>query len=350
MKKKFYNLILLVFKNYNHFYFKKFRVYGLGNIPKSGGVLFSPNHQGAFLDPLIVGTTCGYKVTSLTRSDVFGGPFQWFLDALNMLPVYRIRDGYSSLKKNQQIFDKCYELLADGKKMMMFSEGRHHNEYYLQNLSKGSSRLVLEAQEKSKNTKIYIVPVGINYSHHQLPWQEVHVVYGKPIRVYEFLERYQKNNVKAINSLRDALEIGMKSCLWLPENDKYYLEKKKYINLHNTKLGFPEFKKSLTILSKSLKKTEEKNNLLKFWVKIFSLPNLLPLVILQKILSLFPDIVFHNSVKYSVGLLIFIIWWIILFFLGVYFHSIGIGICLFISSLIALYIRQEIFSIVFNNK
>ena len=316
MKKKFYNLILLVFRNYNHFYFKKFRVYGLENIPKSGGVLFSPNHQGAFLDPLIVGTTCGFKVTSLTRSDVFGGPFQWFLDALNMLPVYRIRDGYSSLKKNQQIFDKCYELLADGKKMMMFSEGRHHNEYYLQNLSKGSSRLVLEAQEKSKNTKIYIVPVGINYSHHQLPWQEVHVVYGKPIGVYEFIERYQKNNVKAINSLRDALEIGMKSCLWLPENDKNYLEKKKYINLQNTKLGFPEFKKSLTILSKSLKITEEKNNLLKFWVKIFSLPNLFPLLILQKILSLFPDIVFHNSIKYSVGLLIFIFWWIILFFFG----------------------------------
>ena len=317
MKKRFYNLIILVFKNYNHFYFKKFRVYGLENIPKSGGVLFSPNHQGAFLDPLIVGTTCGFKVTSLTRSDVFGGLFQWFLDALKMLPVYRIRDGYSSLKKNQQIFDQCYELLADGKKMMMFSEGRHHNEYYLQRLSKGSSRLVLEAQEKSNNTKIYIVPVGINYSHHQLPWQEVHVVYGKPIRVYEFLERYQKNNVKAINSLRDALEVGMKSCLWLPENDEHYLEKKKYINLQNTKLGFPEFKKSLTTLSKGLKKTEEKINLLKFWVKIFSLPNLLPLLILQKILGLFPDIVFHNSVKYSVGLLIFIFWWIILFFLGV---------------------------------
>lgn len=350
MKKRFYNLILLVFKNYNHFYFKKFRVYGLENIPKSGGVLFSPNHQGAFLDPLIVGTTCGFKITSLTRSDVFGGPFQWFLDALKMLPVYRIRDGYSSLKKNQQIFDQCYELLADGKKMMMFSEGRHHNEYYLQSLSKGSSRLVLEAQEKSNNTKIYIVPVGINYSHHQLPWQEVHVVYGKPIRVYEFLERYQKNNVKAINSLRDALKVGMKSCLWLPENDEHYLEKKKYINLQNTKLGFPEFKKSLTTLSKGLKKTEEKINLLKFWVKIFSLPNLLPLLILQKILGLFPDIVFHNSVKYSVGLLIFIFWWILLFFSGVYFHSIGLGIGLFISSLIILYIRQEIISMFYKNK
>tara|TARA_B100000767_G_C19776681_1_gene542981 strand:- start:5510 stop:6610 length:1101 start_codon:yes stop_codon:yes gene_type:complete len=350
MKTLFYNLILLVFKKYNLFYFKKIKVYGLDNIPKSGGVIFSPNHQGAFLDPLIVGTTCGFKVTSLTRSDVFGGSFQWFLDALKMLPVYRIRDGFSSLKKNQETFDQCYELLANGKKMMMFPEGAHHNEYYLLRLSKGSSRLALEAQEKSKNSKVFLVPVGINYSHHQLPWQEVHVVYGKPIGVYEFLDSYQKNNVKATNSLRDDLEAGMKSCLWLPENDENYLEKKKYINLSNTKLGFPELKKKLALSTKELKIFDRKGTFIKFWIKLLSLPNLLPLFVLRKVLRFFPDIVFQNSVKYSMGLFIFIFWWFMLFFLGIYFYGVLDGIGLVMGSLILLYLRQEFISMYFCNE
>ena len=75
------------------------------------------------------------KITSLTRSDVFGGPLQWFLDALQMLPVYRIRNGYSNLKKNDAIFEKCFDLLGSGKFLLMFSEGGHHHEYYLKNLS-----------------------------------------------------------------------------------------------------------------------------------------------------------------------------------------------------------------------
>ena len=55
---------------------------------------------------------------SLTRSDVFGGPLQWFLDAMEMLPIYRLRNGYSNLKKNEEIlipFIKDYVLQVSDK-------------------------------------------------------------------------------------------------------------------------------------------------------------------------------------------------------------------------------------------
>ena len=99
MKKLFYYFIKYTIKFTIHCYFRKIKIYGRENIPKNGGVLFSPNHQGAFLDPLLVGCNIKRPITSLTRSDVFGGPLQWFMDALNMLPVYRIRNGYANLKK-----------------------------------------------------------------------------------------------------------------------------------------------------------------------------------------------------------------------------------------------------------
>ena len=344
MKALFYKIIILLLKSYNRFYFRRIRIYGQEHIPKKGGVIFSPNHQGAFLDPLLVGTSCGSKVTSLTRSDVFRGPLQWFFDALKMLPVYRIRNGYSSLRKNAAIFDRCHQILGKGNHMMMFSEGSHHNEYYLQRISKGSSRLALEAQEKFPHSTIYIVPVGINYSHHQLPWQEVHLVYGSPILIGEFLEAYRENSSTTINQLRENLEHGMKACLWLPENEKHYLQKKKYINLENTKLGFYKLREQLAIDSKQLKTIENKGSIVPFWISLFGLPNLLPLIGIRRVVKLFPDIVFHNSIKYMGGLFIFVFWWKILIFSGTYVYGISTGIGLFVGSLFFIYLRQMLIS------
>ena len=96
----FYRLVRFIFSNYNQLYFRRFRVVGKENIPNEGAILFSPNHQNALLDPLLVGTTAGKSIHSLTRSDVFGGPLQWFLDAMQTLPIYRMRDGYDQLKKS----------------------------------------------------------------------------------------------------------------------------------------------------------------------------------------------------------------------------------------------------------
>ena len=166
MKKIFYAIIRFILSKYNFFYFRNFKIIGKENIPTNGAVLFSPNHQNALLDPLLVGTTAGKSIYSLTRSDVFGGPLQWFLDAMQTIPVYRIRDGYDKLKNNQEVFERCYTLLSNKQNMMMFSEGKHHDQYYLLNLSKGSSRLALEAQLRSPQHPIYLQPVGINYGNH----------------------------------------------------------------------------------------------------------------------------------------------------------------------------------------
>lgn len=112
MKTFFYLLIKNLLRYYNYVYFRNIEVYGYENIPQDGGILFSPNHQGAFLDPLIIGSMTPNKITSLTRSDVFGGPFQWFLDAFQMLPVYRIRNGYSNLKKMTSLLPSAINSLV----------------------------------------------------------------------------------------------------------------------------------------------------------------------------------------------------------------------------------------------
>ena len=97
------------------FYYKRFTVHGQENIPKEGSVIFLPNHRNMLIDPLLVAVTTRRLPTFLTRSDVFKkGLIDKALRFLGMLPIYRIRDGYASLKRNQAIFD----LSADSKKRM----------------------------------------------------------------------------------------------------------------------------------------------------------------------------------------------------------------------------------------
>ena len=319
-------------------YFRKIYIYGFENIPKKGGVLFSPNHQSAFLDPLLVGCRINRPVTSLTRSDVFGGPLQWFMDALKMLPVYRIRNGYANLKKNEAIFDSCRKLLSNNQCIMMFSEASHHDEFFLQALSKGSSRLAYEAQEKCENP-IYIVPVGINYGHHRNPFCDLHLVFGKAILVKPFIGTTDKKP-ELINNIKASLKSGMEECMWLPQKDEHYEDRKKLIHSATTKKSFHELKKGILDQSLSPKKTLEKQKWQKMLIGVLSIPNLPPLFLIKKILGLFEDVVFYSSIKISAGLFLFFFWWASIFlFVGILWGW-KIALMMTMGCISLLYIRQ----------
>ena len=340
MKKLFYFFIKYMLYVYNFFYFKKIRIYGRENIPKDGGILFSPNHQGAFLDPLLVGTFTPGQVTSLTRSDVFGGIFQWFMDALKMLPVYRIRNGYANLKKNDATFARCYELLSKKQHLLMFSEAGHHEEYFLLPLSKGSSRLAYTAQNQYPSQKMYLMPVGINYSHHHKPRCVLHLVFGKPIALQDYCNNGH-TDPQNINAIRDDLQVAMKACLWLPEDDQEYAERKKRINACTSHNSFSDIKKALQKQDLSnLPLAKPRPFGIQFLIVVLSIPNGIPLFLIKKILGLFDDIVFYNSIKYGFGLVVFAIWWAIAFLAFYLVFNLLISIIFLICSVGFLFIRQ----------
>ena len=308
MKNIFYFSLKYLLRFYNYIFFRNIKIYGYNKIPKDGGILFSPNHQGAFLDPLLIGSMTPKKITSLTRSDVFGGPLQWFLDALQMLPVYRIRNGYSNLKKNDAIFEKCFDLLGSGKFLLMFSEGGHHHEYYLKNLSKGSSRLAFQAQKKYPKKKIYIQPVGINYGHHTQPRSSLHLVFGEPLLISQYTEQ-RKSEAENINLIREALQLRMKDCLWIPEDSEKYFKQKECINSITTKMDFFQLKSALEIKIKQLSKRKKGNKISRYIAGILSIPNIIPLFITRRIVSKFKDPVFNSSMKYAMGAFLFPVYW-----------------------------------------
>ncbi len=340
MKKIFYNFTSFILSIYNNFFFKKLIIIGKGKIPNDGAIIFSPNHQSALLDPLLVGVTSGKKLYSLTRSDVFRKPFLWLLDAMQTLPVYRIRDGFEKLNKNKETFEICFELLKIKKNLMIFSEGKHHDKYYLLSIPKGSSRIGLESLKKFPNTKIYLQAVGINYGNHFHPYHNCTIVYGKPIKLNKFLNVYKKQPVKTLNKVRNKLENEMKKCLWLPEYCKEYLIKERMINYNSTKKEFKILKKKISEGDLSLI-NERKNKLIEKIIIIFlSFFNSIPLLLINSILKKFKDKVFHLSIKYLVGLFIFPLWWTIAFLISINFLDFLYSLTIVLGLVSFLFLRQ----------
>ena len=146
------------------FYYKKIKIVGLGKLPKGKPIFFLPNHQNALIDPLLIGTHIKGFASYLTRASAFNNPIiAKFLRLLGLLPVYRVRDGYGTLNKNQAIFDECIEVLAKNGKILAFPEASHNIQRRVRNLSKGFTRIVFQELEQNPNSDLQLIPVGFNY-------------------------------------------------------------------------------------------------------------------------------------------------------------------------------------------
>jgi len=182
MRNIWYNSFKAYVKLGLFFLTKKISVYGKENIPKKGAILFIPNHQNALVDAILVPTTNPRNTHFLTRAAVFKNKnVAVFFDSLNMLPIYRIRDGAKNIEKNFEIFDKCFEILKNGKALEIFAEGEHHLERRIIPLKKGFARIILGTLQKYPDLKIQIVPVGINFDSHLNFPSKVSIYYGEPI-------------------------------------------------------------------------------------------------------------------------------------------------------------------------
>lgn len=165
-----------------HLYFGRIEVHGLENVPKTGAVLFLPNHQKALMDVLLIVTDCHRKPFFLTRSDVFKKQvLRRFFAFLQMIPIYRMRDGRNQLKNNEAVFKKCKQLFENEEAIVLFPEANHNLRRRVRNLSKGFTRIVFHSLKHSPSNEILIIPVGLNYLKSTGFPDKVAVYYGKPI-------------------------------------------------------------------------------------------------------------------------------------------------------------------------
>ncbi len=189
------------------FYYKKFKVTYLEEIPKDKAVIYLSNHQNALLDPLLITIKSTRKNYFLTRAAVFKNPtIAKILNSLQMLPIYRMVDGVDIIQKNKEIFTLCSELLHKKKSIILFPEGSHCIKRRVRPLKKGFSRIIEETLQKYPTTEIVIIPIGVNYQSPTKYGDAAHVYFGNHILPNDF---WKDDNLDFIG-LSKAVSFEMK--------------------------------------------------------------------------------------------------------------------------------------------
>lgn len=209
---------------FNHVYYKNHLVIGEENLPHNRPVILAPNHQNTLLDALVFVSILKEQPVFLARQDVFKpGLISRILTWLKIMPVYRIRDGFESLSKNEEIFRKSAEVLWNNHILCLMPEGNHGNRRHLRPLVKGLFRIAMMAQEKyGTQPGVVIVPVGLEYSHYYHIQSTFIVNFRPPIEVNEYYELYRNDPAKALLALREKLAGEMSQAMIDIRNQTWY--------------------------------------------------------------------------------------------------------------------------------
>jgi 1-acyl-sn-glycerol-3-phosphate acyltransferase len=209
---------------HNNFFYRKVIVVGKDNINPDDYLIYATNHQNALMDALAVLFTQKGQPVFLARADIFKSKFiASILYFLKILPIYRIRDGFDNLKSNDWIFNKTIDVLKNKNGLVILPEGDHEGIRRLRHLKKGICRIAFQADEATGfKLNIKIMPVGIEFTNYSRIRQVLTVVYGKPIEISQFYDLYKMNPQKAMIELKEKLSEELKKLMVHIESEEDY--------------------------------------------------------------------------------------------------------------------------------
>jgi 1-acyl-sn-glycerol-3-phosphate acyltransferase len=325
LKSLWYNIIKVYVNLGLFFTLKKIKVIGKKNIPKNGAVIFIGNHQNALIDALLIPTTNGRTTFFLARASAFKNKLvKLLLSSVNMIPVYRMRDGIKTINKNYKTFEKCTEILKKEQTLEIFAEGEHHSKRRVLPLKKGFARIILATLKKHPNLPIQIIPVGINYDHALKYPCSVSICYGKSILANDFIDTTNVN--LKFSTLINKVHFSLKNLTTHIEDLEQYdaliqILEEKQVNYLNPL----EVNKCLENHQnfKSIKKAKNRKfNWLVIIHVIAKLNSIFPLLIWKYLKSIIKDKIFLNTYRFAVITTIFPLFyllqtWLIYYFLDI---------------------------------
>ena len=302
------------------FYSKKTTVLGRKNIPKKGAVLFAVNHPNGLVDPLYVTTTNSRQNHFLVRAASFKNPMvKKILESLYLMPIYRIRDGIQQLANNQEIFEKCYNILEKGETLMIFPEGSHDKKRSIRPLSKGFTRIVSGALEKHPDLDIQVVPVGITYQHPSDFPTKVCINYGIPIATKEIFEA--NANAKSINILKSKVTEQLQKLSVHIIDDENYEETLQKLNDAQVDFTKVDVVNSIIKSRNFPDKEKPKTNYLKPLYYLIILNSIIPFLLWKKAYKKIDEIEFIDTFRFSLNLFLCTVFyslqaWVIAIYFG----------------------------------
>ena len=321
-----YNIVKLWLRTGLFFYYTRMKVVGRENIPENKPIMLLANHQNALMDPLMIAMNCGVKPFFLARSDLFKNPLvSKFLHYLQMMPIYRFRDGRDTLRNNPAIFKKCGDLLVQGETVMLFPEGNHGILRRVRwPMRKGFVRMIFCALEKEPDLDIRILPVGLNYLEAEGFPDSVSMYIGKDFAVQEY---YDANDLTESEiKLKDEIYKRLKVLTThIPDEETY---DNVLATLNNQKVDYliPKVVNRIiqgidpnVLVTPNKGKAHWLSGLIKV---IFTLINFPVLLLWNKRLkSIGMDIEFRTTLRFMLSIILFPIYYLLLY--GIFRYTLG---------------------------
>ncbi len=175
-----------------HWFYGDIRVVGAERIPARGPLLIAVNHQNALVDSLIVGWIVRRMVAMTAKATLADNRLIALLfRILHVVPLRRVSDEVRKSNgaplldpsRNREAFREIISLLAEGGAVLIFPEGKSHNEFGLEPLKTGLARLALRARDEDGVKGIRILPIGLVFEDKGTPGTIVGVRVGEAIEV-----------------------------------------------------------------------------------------------------------------------------------------------------------------------
>ena len=342
IKRIWYHLFKIFISSGLFFFFKKIHIHNEENIPKKGAVLMVSNHKNALIDPLLIATSVKRNIHFLTRASAFKIRLvHWFLSTLNMIPIYRMRDGKETLAKNEAIFNKCYNILNNRKCLLIFPEGTHDIKRWVRPLSKGFTRITFGALEQNENLELNIVPIGLNYTNATDFAESVSIYYGKPILANKFYNKAELNN--SILTLKTEVYEKLKELTTHIESENYdetieKLGKIDYLNPIKVNNNISELTDEKF---QSSSRRKEPSLLWKLLKNIVAINSFIPLLIYKVFLPKIKEIEFISTTKFAIGITAFPIFYGLQSLVLNYYFGLNYALIYLITSIIMVLILAK---------
>ncbi len=340
MKLLWYYFIKLSIKISLFFYTKKIRISGRENIPKKGAVMFLVNHPNGLIDPLVLAVNNPRIQHFLVKAGAFKNPtVKKFLATLNLMPIYRIRDGVKELSKNQEIFERCYQILKEEKALMIFPEGSHNKMRTIRPLSKGFTRIVFGALERSPDLKIHLIPVGLTYQNPSVYPGKVALHYGTSILANNYYSR--ENLTSEIVRLKKDISNQLKELsvhIPLDENYSETIENLNKANVDFTKVS----EVNSMIKTQKIKSKKSVINWIQMLKPLIVINSFFPWLIWKYVDKKNNEFEFIDTFRFSISMVTTFVFYSLQTFLFSYFWSLQIGIYYLLSSLVVLFLYAKL--------
>jgi 1-acyl-sn-glycerol-3-phosphate acyltransferase len=187
-------------------FYRDIDVRGVERIPRDRPILLVVNHPNALVDALIVGWVVPRRVMITAKSTLFANPVAGvLLSWLGVLPLRRATDERNSdstpdPRRNEETFRAVQDALRQRGAVLIFPEGKSHDEPALAPLKTGAARMAIHARDTGDVPLLTIVPIGLTFERKEAPRTRVFVQVGEPIVMDHWRAAVSTQEIEALTA------------------------------------------------------------------------------------------------------------------------------------------------------